>query len=120
MSGTLAEMFARHEFIEQNGEVFLPVCQKCYVVIVKTDGDLCPICANENRLGYEIVQLTGRCATGEERGRGVLYHAVLPNGRAALCRAKPGIRSAGWSSHHGEEVTCPRCLKIIARRQAGL
>ena len=33
-----------------------------------------------------------------------------------LCGAKPGRRSAGWSSYPGEQVTCPKCLRKLAGR----
>ena len=63
----------------------------------------------------------GRCANGHERGQGVRTHAVpasdelARNGYVltpALCGAKPGSRSAGWSHWPGMgAVTCPRCLR---------
>jgi hypothetical protein len=58
-----------------------------------------------------ILKLAGRCADGFERGKGSRYHAV--NGYVALCGAKPGRRSAGWSSHAGVAVTCPKCLRKL-------
>lgn len=33
----------------------------------------------------------------------------------ALCGAKPGPESAGWYSPRDVEVTCPKCLKRMAR-----
>jgi hypothetical protein len=48
----------------------------------------------------EILRLAGRCANGGERDGGALYHAV--RGYCALCGAKPGKRSAGWSMYPGE------------------
>lgn len=60
------------------------------------------------------IQLAGRCRNGAERDHGRLYHALPEDGYVALCGAKPGRRSVGWSSHTGTEVTCPRCLKRLA------
>lgn len=57
---------------------------------------------------YEPRRLTGRCSNGAERDGGVVYHAVA--GWKAACGAEPGRRSAGWSQHGGEAVTCPKCL----------
>lgn len=57
----------------------------------------------------EFRMMMGRCADGAERDSGRLYHA-LPEGQwTAACGAKPGRRSAGWSVHKGESVTCKRC-----------
>lgn len=62
--------------------------------------------------------LSGRCATGAERGRGKLVHAVkgtaYPWYRPAMCGAKPGRLSAGWSEQVNEPVTCSKCLQLIA------
>jgi hypothetical protein len=68
--------------------------------------------------------LAGRCANGYERGQGVRVHAVpytddlARNGYAiqrALCGAKPGPRSAGWSYSGMRLVTCPTCLRALER-----
>lgn len=68
-----------------------------------------------------LLQLTGRCSDGAGRDGGRLYHAVpTPNlttghvGGRALCGAEPG-RLSGWSWQVGEKVTCPRCLKRLAK-----
>lgn len=63
--------------------------------------------------------LAGRCTSGQELGQGTRNHAV--NGvvneawgelhGVALCGAKPGKRSVGWSLRDDEEVSCPKCLK---------
>lgn len=59
-------------------------------------------------------RLTGRCANGGELDGGSLFHAVPENDSImgkALCGAKPGRRSNGWSLADGERITCKRCLK---------
>lgn len=67
--------------------------------------------------------LSGRCANERELGRGVLVHAVdgvlrtdqgSLHGRA-LCGAKPGPRSVGWTTGF-TEVTCPTCLRKMPAR----
>jgi len=64
-----------------------------------------------------IWRLAGRCSNGFERDGGARFHAVPADDRGvayvALCGAKPGRRSAGWSSYPGEAVTCPRCLRKL-------
>lgn len=65
----------------------------------------------------KALRLAGRCANGAERDGGARYHAVPASG-AALCGAKPGRRSAGWSPYEGPAVSCPRCLARQARRLA--
>jgi hypothetical protein len=67
--------------------------------------------------GTAILRMTGRCRSGGD-STGTRYHAV-PDGRPeswqlALCGAKPGERSNGWSTRIGDAVTCPRCLKRMA------
>lgn len=66
------------------------------------------------RLGAH--QLAGRCLNGAERDSGKLWHAVqVSNGLGtALCGARPGRTSAGWSEGRGlEAVTCKRCKKKL-------
>lgn len=60
---------------------------------------------------------TGRCATGTERDRGHVLHALQGSGLfdvadIALCGATYGRRSAGWSATllPADRVTCPKCL----------
>lgn len=65
-------------------------------------------------------QLTGRLATGAQLGHGHLWHAVdtdreFPNFATAVCGAKPGRRSNGWSDALGTAVTCPRCIKKLVK-----
>lgn len=66
-----------------------------------------------------IASLAGRCTSGQELGQGTRNHAV--NGvlneawgelhGIALCGAKPGVRSVGWSLRDEEDVSCPKCIK---------
>lgn len=78
-----------------------------------------------NLENYCAATKSGRCTCGHERGQGSVLHAV-PRGTIltttqsdakALCGAKPGARSAGWSSTPRpiDQVTCPRCLNAIAK-----
>jgi hypothetical protein len=64
-------------------------------------------------------KLAGRCCDGFEKGQGSRVHALI-NATVqdhtfaygdALCKAKPGRRSVGWSAMEGYGVTCPKCLK---------
>ena len=64
--------------------------------------------------------LAGRCADGRELGQGSRIHAVTGLFREdyrelhgiALCGAKPGKRSVGWTAlQNTAHITCPRCLK---------
>jgi hypothetical protein len=81
-------------------------------------------------IGSDVVaaKLAGRCANGMERGQGVTYHAMpLDQVRGtiedpfreawgwALCGAKPGRRSVGWTVCTGTKITCPRCLRKIEK-----
>jgi hypothetical protein len=43
-----------------------------------------------------------------------VYHAVTPHCRIALCSDEPGVRS-GWAEPPARGVTCPACLKRLAR-----
>lgn len=80
-----------------------------------------------------VRRLVGRCADGAELGGGLLWHALetgvvglavagvvvsIGRGWVALCGARPGRHSAGWSQDDGPGVTCPRCLRQLARRAA--
>jgi hypothetical protein len=59
-------------------------------------------------------RLAGRCANGYERDSGRRFHALETYSEfgKALCGAKPGRLSGGWSESPGS-VTCPRCLKKL-------
>ena len=56
-------------------------------------------------------RLSGRCSSGSEGGGGTLFHAVAY--RVALCGARPGRQSAGWSHDKGVKVTCTKCLRLM-------
>jgi len=62
---------------------------------------------------YQPRRKSGRCANGNERDGGALYHAVPDHDpwAKALCGTKPGDRGNGWSEYAGESVTCKRCIK---------
>lgn len=69
--------------------------------------------------GIRVLRLLGRCTDGAERGAGRHWHAV--EGGVALCGARYGRWSAGWTEYQGERVTCPKCLrKMAARYHQGL
>lgn len=97
------------------------LCADCRSNPVSVEGDLCARCAEDHKRGYRTLTMAGRCANGAERDHGTRWHAVPVGSYAALCGDEPGRRSAGWSSHRieGQEVTCPRCAKKLARAQAG-
>lgn len=81
--------------------------------------DPCPDCAADKARGYTVRVLAGRCANGSELGGGARWHAVQIGEHGmdwtAMCGAKPGRRSAGWSRWivRGQAVTCPRCAKKL-------
>ena len=69
--------------------------------------------------------LAGRCANGYERDQGPRVHAVpfseglARNGYVitrALCGAKPGARSAGWSYFGPRALTCVKCVAIATQK----
>lgn len=69
--------------------------------------------------------LAGRCANGFERGQGVVVHAVECSDNElrfgidfyaeSLCGKTHGARSAGWCSRRDLQVTCRKCLKVLAQ-----
>ena len=65
---------------------------------------------------YRARILTGRCRTGSERG-GTKAHAVAGDSdwATALCGAKPGRLSNGWSDFRPTEITCPKCIAKLAK-----
>lgn len=78
----------------------------------------------QNTPAYLPATLAGRCANGYERDQGRRTHAVpysetlAGNGyaiHAAVCGAKPGARSAGWSLRADLQPNCPRCLARLTK-----
>ena len=63
-------------------------------------------------------RLTGRCANGAERDGGKLSHLIEDCRNIALCGAKPGKRSNGWSIYDETEVTCKKCLDRLMKVMA--
>jgi predicted amidophosphoribosyltransferase len=90
-----------------------PICKECRNEYVENSGDICPRCEKELQQGYQSLTMTGRRANGFQMDAGKLYHAVGLMDTRAFCGAKPGKRS-DWSDYHGDDITCPRCLKRIA------
>lgn len=60
--------------------------------------------------------LAGRCANGNERGKGAVVHIIPFHFSAfSLCGKTYGPRSAGWGLRFGVQPTCPRCIKWRAQ-----
>jgi hypothetical protein len=90
-------------------------CPNCKSKNYTTDGH-CKDCGYVVKLDICVRQKAGRCANGAELGSGVLWHAIPKSGESwgridkALCGARPGKRTPGWSSYHASTViTCPKC-----------
>ena len=90
---------------------------------------------------YKKAYLLGRLSNGFESDRGILVHAVVrklvnikrracPDNNwqpdvvkaerdVSLCGKQPGPQSVGWSIYNSgeeeKEVTCPTCLKKLAK-----
>lgn len=60
-----------------------------------------------------FARLAGRCLDGAERDGGRRFHAVVRGSYKALCGAKPGRQSAGWSERLGDRATCSRCIEFM-------
>jgi len=130
---TITEMLQKiaDEAPEPEQPVIIPevkFCQRCRNIIEDlTDDGICRDCQNTLKRGYEISEMAGRCANGAERDHGTRWHArmlisnIFDNWQGAdytaICGAKPGRRSVGWSTREPEDrqVTCPRCLKKLER-----
>jgi hypothetical protein len=61
---------------------------------------------------YAIRKKAGRLANGWEADKGTVYHAKPCGSFAALCGTTPGM---DWAYEEGDAVTCPRCLKKLAK-----
>ncbi len=94
-----------------------PTCARCRWSETLNDKGHCPDCQAAIDRGYDIVMLAGRCANGSELGKGVLFHAQRIGEYEAVCGAKPGRLSVGWSTWKPStrEVTCQKCLKKLSR-----
>ena len=46
---------------------------------------------------------------------GTVYHALPLGQYTAVCGKTYGRRSAGWSDYYGKTVTCPKCIKKMAK-----
>ena len=91
-------------------------CVECCDHKVTHEGEKCEQCKIDERRGYRVSSLAGRCANGAERDHGTRYHAVRTGEYKAVCGAEPGRRSVGWCDWgYGGEVTCPRCLKRLEK-----
>lgn len=80
-------------------------------------------------MALRLGQLLGRLQSGLEHDKGTLVHAVPSGGKVipypnacgyryvypALCGTKPGPKSVGWTYGETKTVTCPRCLKKLAK-----
>ena len=64
----------------------------------------------------KTARLAGRCADGAERDGGTQVHLIADSQQTALCGAKPGRLSAGWS-YADAHATCPRCVARDQRAQ---
>jgi len=119
LNGMLEDYERRHGKQEQEPEFQyrMTLCTVCRDVDVDNDKGICSRCQKEQAQGYQVRSLSGRCADGFEGGHGTLFHAVEFENYVAVCGAKPGRRSAGWSMWgHGKDVTCPRCITKLERR----
>lgn len=67
-----------------------------------------------------VARLAGRCANGAELDGGRKYHLLERYSEfgKALCGAKPGRTSGGWSQPYGDkEATCQDCIRKQRRRE---
>lgn len=74
---------------------------------------------------YVSLRKAGALRNGSERGNGTIFHAVevgtprpidlfASNGLPALCGQQPRIMWDIPERDARDEVSCPRCLKILA------
>ncbi len=68
-------------------------------------------------LQIRLRYLQGRNANGAHRDAGTKIHALNGSERAALCGARPGRLSGGWSEPFQEspEISCQRCIKKFGK-----
>ena len=59
-------------------------------------------------------RLAGMSRTGSDSA-GTVFHALPLGQYTAVCGKTYGKRSAGWSDYYGTTVTCPQCLKKMAK-----
>ena len=100
-------------------------CAQCRENKVQVRGDICRQCVIDRERGYRVRSLAGRCANGAELDHGTRFHALKAIGvigddtNTALCGAKPGRRSVGWTTWGSDQaVTCPKCLKKLERSRS--
>ena len=77
------------------------------------------------RIEFTGARKTGRCADGAERGAGRIVHAITAadavqaeisgSWARAACGTKPGRLAQGWTTVAAGAVTCPACLRALAR-----
>ncbi len=59
-------------------------------------------------------RLAGASRTGIDKA-GTVYHALPVGQHTAVCGKTYGRRSSGWSEYYGTVVTCPACLRKLAK-----
>lgn len=59
-------------------------------------------------------RLAGMSRTGSDSA-GTVYHALPLGQYTAVCGKTYGRKSAGWSEYYGRAVTCPKCIKKLAK-----
>jgi hypothetical protein len=68
-------------------------------------------------------RLLGHYVSGAKLEGSVMLHAVESKGPVsigpALCGARPGRLSTGWSEPVDDPVTCPRCLRKMKEVERG-
>ena len=92
-----------------------PKCSACRDYEVMNYGDHCERCKAHDAQGWQPMEMLGRLANGFELDHGRRVHAVADGQNKAMCGAKPGKRSVGWSRSTSDEVTCPRCVKKLKK-----
>ena len=64
-------------------------------------------------------RLAGMSRTGSDKA-GSVFHALPLGQHTAVCGKTYGKRSAGWSDYYGTTVTCPQCLKKMAKSEESI